>query len=49
VGILTKDPDVTIGRVDIWDEAGGSEGISYIQPFWQIVPGAPQLRALNGP
>ncbi|MHC4318321.1 MAG: hypothetical protein ACYS1B_07240 [Planctomycetota bacterium] len=49
VGILTKGPDITIGRIDIWDEAGGSEGISYIQPFWQIVPGAPQLRALNGP
>jgi hypothetical protein len=28
LGIITKDPDITIGRVDIWDESGGPEGIS---------------------
>jgi len=39
VGILTKDPTLTIGRVDIWDTGGGAEGVSFIQPFWQMPGG----------
>jgi hypothetical protein len=35
VGIVTKDPTITIGRVDIWDTSDGHEGISYLQAFWQ--------------
>lgn len=35
LGILTKDPAITIGRVDIWDENGGLEGISYIEAYLQ--------------
>ncbi|MHC5006755.1 MAG: hypothetical protein ACYTGF_05275 [Planctomycetota bacterium] len=35
VGILSKDPAVTIGRVDIWDTSGGSEGISFIALYQQ--------------
>ncbi|MHC4319514.1 MAG: hypothetical protein ACYS1B_13360 [Planctomycetota bacterium] len=48
VGILTKDPDITIGRVDIWAESSGWEGVSWISAFWQP-PAAPRLRAFNGP
>jgi hypothetical protein len=49
LGILTKDP-ATIGRIDIWDETGGSEGVSYIGAYFQVPgSGAPQLRAFNGP
>jgi hypothetical protein len=35
VGILSKDPVLTIGRVDIWDTSDGAEGVSFIQAFWQ--------------
>jgi hypothetical protein len=37
VGILTKDPTVTISRVDIWDELGGFEGISAVWAFLQPI------------
>jgi hypothetical protein len=35
VGVLTKDPSVTIGRIDIWDVNNGAEGISAIEAFLQ--------------
>jgi hypothetical protein len=38
VGILSKDPAVTIGRIDIWDTMGGSEGISFIALYQQQIP-----------
>jgi hypothetical protein len=41
LGILTKGPDLTIGRIDIWDSASGSEGISFIAAFWQQLPSLP--------
>jgi hypothetical protein len=36
LGILTKDPTITIQRVDIWDTMGGSEGISFIALYQQL-------------
>jgi hypothetical protein len=38
VGVLTKDPSVTIGRIDIWDVNNGAEGISAIEAFLQDLP-----------
>ena len=35
LGLITKDPAVTIGRIDIWDKNGGQEGISLIAAYWQ--------------
>jgi hypothetical protein len=39
IGIVTKGPDITIGRVDIWDEWCSYEGISSIELYFQ--PGNP--------
>jgi hypothetical protein len=36
LGILTKDPTITIQRVDIWDTMGGAEGISFIALYQQL-------------
>jgi hypothetical protein len=41
VGILTKDPAVTIGRVDIWDVNNKAEGISAISLYSQPAPPCP--------
>ncbi|MHC4414460.1 MAG: hypothetical protein ACYS0G_04170 [Planctomycetota bacterium] len=41
LGILTKDPAITIGRVDIWDESGGAEGISSFELYFQDFPNPP--------
>jgi hypothetical protein len=38
LGIITKDPAITIGRVDIWDELGFAEGISAIALYTQVQP-----------
>ncbi|MHC5002041.1 MAG: hypothetical protein ACYTJ0_02865 [Planctomycetota bacterium] len=38
LGILTKDPALTIGRINIVDLDGGFEGISAIAAFWQAGP-----------
>ncbi|MHC4220759.1 MAG: hypothetical protein ACYSU7_20180 [Planctomycetota bacterium] len=38
LGILSKDPTVTISRIDIWDVQGGLEGISFIEAFLQDLP-----------
>jgi hypothetical protein len=40
LGILTKDPDITIGRIDIWDQSLGAEGVSWLSAFLQIPPPA---------
>ncbi len=37
LGILSKDNDVTIGRIDIWDVNGGEEGVSSIAAFFRPV------------
>jgi hypothetical protein len=39
LGVLTKDPAITIGRIDIWDVNHGAEGVSFIQAFWQMPGG----------
>jgi hypothetical protein len=39
VGVLTKDPAITIGRVDIWDVNVGYEGIAALETFQQLIPG----------
>jgi hypothetical protein len=51
IGILTKDPAETIGRIDVWDPSMGHEGVSYIQAFWQLgsAADAPQLLARPAP
>ncbi len=36
IGILSKDPAVTIGRVDIWDSNGSSEGIREIWAYENV-------------
>ena len=38
LAFMTKDPAVTIGRVDIWDVNGSEEGISAIATYNQQVP-----------
>jgi hypothetical protein len=38
LGIVTKDPSITIGRVDIWDINGFAEGISSIALYFQGFP-----------
>ena len=38
IAFMTKDPAVTIGRVDIWDAFGSEEGISAIATYNQPVP-----------
>jgi hypothetical protein len=39
LGIVSENAGVPIGRVDIWDQSGGAEGVSYIEGFWQHTPG----------
>jgi hypothetical protein len=38
LGMIAKDPGDTIGRVDIWDESGGFEGITSFGLFSQPAP-----------
>jgi hypothetical protein len=41
LGSLTKSPDITIGRIDIWDPSGGSEGVSIVAPYVRQIPATP--------
>ncbi len=36
LGILTKDNELTIGRIDIWDQSGLAEGVSSIMAFRNV-------------
>ncbi len=37
LGLISKDNDITIGRIDIWDVNGGEEGISSIAAYFRPV------------
>ena len=41
MGLISNDPLVTIGRIDIWDINGGQEGISSIAAYQDAVPACP--------